>query len=147
MRVRVIHAVVDSLTQTRPATELRLHPLVEEPGLLNWISLVLSSCSHHLTLFLLSDIFCAASGSGVYVQYMHLTLHRLLIIFLQREDIPRSLSASNNTIDTSSWGTPAASFTSCNISTYFGPQQLVFDITLCGQEWVTYSTWTTSHRR
>lgn len=58
-----------------------------------------------------------------------------MVYVTQRKDIPTALSSGSNTVDTSSWGTPAAAFTSCNISDYFGPQQLVFDITLCGDEY------------
>lgn len=56
------------------------------------------------------------------------------IWFWSRADIPQSVSNASGTIDTSSWGTPSASFTTCDISNYFGPQQVVFDITFCGQE-------------
>ena len=61
------------------------------------------------------------------------------LIMVQRKDIPPSVTNANQTIDTSSWGTPSASFTNCNVTEYFGPQQIVFDITFCGQEYVRVS--------
>ena len=57
----------------------------------------------------------------------------------QRDDIPSSVSDADDTIDISSWGTPTAYWpsTSCDISQYFGPQQLILDITLCG-DWCVF---------
>lgn len=53
----------------------------------------------------------------------------------QRTNIPQNLQSSTpaNPLDISSWGNPVASYpsTSCNMSQFFGPQQLVIDITLC----------------
>ena len=47
----------------------------------------------------------------------------------QRDDIPSSVSGADDTIDISSWGAPTAYWpsTSCDISQYFGPQQLILD--------------------
>ncbi|KAL1738323.1 concanavalin A-like lectin/glucanase domain-containing protein, partial [Schizophyllum fasciatum] len=57
----------------------------------------------------------------------------------QRNDIPHSISGANSqsTMDTTKdWGRPSASFpaSGCNDSLwqFFAPQQLVLDITLCG---------------
>ena len=57
----------------------------------------------------------------------------------QRDDIPDSISGANSqsTMDTTKdWGTPSASYpaSGCNdtLWKYFAPQQLVLDITLCG---------------
>lgn len=54
----------------------------------------------------------------------------------QRADIPASIlqSTSTSSIDLSDWGTPSASYpsVSCNMTTFFTDQQLVLDITLCG---------------
>ena len=55
---------------------------------------------------------------------------------LQRPDVPQNLQqGASNTLDISTWGPPSASYPAgptCNITNYFSPQQLVFDITLCG---------------
>jgi hypothetical protein len=54
----------------------------------------------------------------------------------QRANIPASVTQSTSTspIDISDWGPPSASYpsTTCNITQFFSPQNLVFDITLCG---------------
>ncbi|GJJ06871.1 hypothetical protein Clacol_001067 [Clathrus columnatus] len=51
-------------------------------------------------------------------------------------NLPQNLQSSgaSNSLDISSWGSPVASYpsTMCNITEFFGPQQLVIDITLCG---------------
>ena len=57
--------------------------------------------------------------------------------FWSREDIPPSITQANSTssIDISQWGTPSAAYpasSECNITQFFTPQQLVFDIALCG---------------
>ncbi|EIW81094.1 glycoside hydrolase family 16 protein [Coniophora puteana RWD-64-598 SS2] len=56
------------------------------------------------------------------------------IWFFPRSSIPSALSSNSSTIDTSTFGTPVANWpnTGCNIEQYFQPQQLIFDITLCG---------------
>lgn len=54
---------------------------------------------------------------------------------MQRNDIPDSVKSATNSIDPSSWGTPSAAYpsdTACDIANFFTPQQLVLDITLCG---------------
>ena len=56
--------------------------------------------------------------------------------FWSRADIPASItSATSNTIDISQWGPPSAAFpvtNRCELTQFFTPQQLVFDIALCG---------------
>ncbi len=49
------------------------------------------------------------------------------------------MSSASSSIDTSSWGAPSASYpaSSCNITEFFTPQQLVIDITLCG-DWCVF---------
>jgi hypothetical protein len=54
----------------------------------------------------------------------------------QRANLPLSIlqATSTSSIDISLWGPPSASYpaSSCDISRHFTAQQLVFDITLCG---------------
>ena len=48
--------------------------------------------------------------------------------------IPSDVSNSSTSVDPSTWGTPSAAWpaSSCNITQFFQPQQIVLDITLCG---------------
>ncbi|EJF59657.1 hypothetical protein DICSQDRAFT_171836 [Dichomitus squalens LYAD-421 SS1] len=57
--------------------------------------------------------------------------------FWSRKDVPASVSGATNTIDPTTFGTPSAAWpsgSSCDISKAFGKQQLVIDITLCGDK-------------
>lgn len=53
-----------------------------------------------------------------------------------RNEVPQSIqgATSSSGIGLDDWGAPSASYpsTSCDIATFFTPQQLVIDITLCG---------------
>lgn len=62
--------------------------------------------------------------------------------FFQRAQIPSSLSGNASTIDTSTFGLPVGNWpsTGCNIEQFFQPQNLIFDITLCG-DWADGVTW------
>jgi len=75
----------------------------------------------------------ATAGGGVYAtQY---DTSGIYLWFWSRPDVPSSLSASSTGINISDWGTPMASFPNdqaCNTTEFFKPQQLIFDITLCG---------------
>ena len=49
--------------------------------------------------------------------------------------MPAALTQNQTSIDISSWGTPSASYPvtpACNVTQFFTPQQLVIDVTLCG---------------
>ncbi len=49
--------------------------------------------------------------------------------------MPSDLKSGTASVNPSKWGTPSAAWpsgSSCNISHFFTPQQLVIDITLCG---------------
>ncbi|KAF9465463.1 concanavalin A-like lectin/glucanase domain-containing protein [Collybia nuda] len=76
----------------------------------------------------------ANAGGGVWVTEYATT--GISIWFFPRANVPSSLSGSANasTIDTSSLGTPTANWpsTNCDMNTFFSPQNLIFDITLCG---------------
>ncbi|KAL1736010.1 glycoside hydrolase family 16 protein [Schizophyllum commune] len=77
------------------------------------------------------------AGGGVFA--LQMAQSGFYIWFWSRDDIPDSISGANSqsTMDTTKdWGTPSASYpaSGCNdtLWKYFAPQQLVLDITLCG---------------
>ncbi|TBU31022.1 concanavalin A-like lectin/glucanase domain-containing protein [Dichomitus squalens] len=74
----------------------------------------------------------ANAGGGVWAA--QLDVSGIFIWFWTRASVPSSVSGAKKSIDTSSWGTPSAAYpsSSCNITEFFTPQQLVIDITLCG---------------
>ncbi|KAI0633036.1 concanavalin A-like lectin/glucanase domain-containing protein [Trametes polyzona] len=74
----------------------------------------------------------AAAGGGVWATQFDET--GVFIWFWPRKDVPDSVTNAKDTIDPSGWGTPAAAWpsSSCDINKFFTPQQLVLDITLCG---------------
>ncbi|KIJ64383.1 glycoside hydrolase family 16 protein [Hydnomerulius pinastri MD-312] len=77
--------------------------------------------------------FAAASGGVFAAQF---DTSGIYIWFWSRADLPDSVkqAATSSIADTSSWGAPSAAYpsSSCDISKFFGAQQLVIDITLCG---------------
>ncbi|CDO77489.1 Glycoside Hydrolase Family 16 protein [Trametes cinnabarina] len=74
----------------------------------------------------------ASAGGGVWATQIDSS--GIFIWFWTRDSVPSSVSNAGDSIDPSSWGTPSAAYpsSSCNISEFFTPQQLVIDITLCG---------------
>jgi hypothetical protein len=82
----------------------------------------------------------ASSGGGAFVTEMAST--GINIWFFPRSEIPSSLSSNASTIDTSTFGIPVGNWpsTGCNISQFFEPQNLIFDITLCG-DWADGASW------
>ncbi|KAF8552469.1 glycoside hydrolase family 16 protein [Imleria badia] len=76
----------------------------------------------------------AEAGGGVFATQFDVS--GIFMWFWSRPNIPSSISLANSTssMDTSSWGTPHAAFSSatCNISEFFTAQNLVLDIALCG---------------
>ncbi|KAL1943294.1 hypothetical protein VTO73DRAFT_4369 [Trametes versicolor] len=74
----------------------------------------------------------ATAGGGVWAAQIDTT--GISIWFWTRSSVPSSVSSATDSIDPSGWGTPSASYpaSSCDISEFFTPQQLVLDITLCG---------------
>jgi len=74
----------------------------------------------------------ANAGGGVFVT--EFAEAGISIWFFSRPEVPSVLSSNSSTIDTSSFGTPVANWPNggCNINTFFEPQSLIFDITLCG---------------
>ncbi|KAH9924368.1 concanavalin A-like lectin/glucanase domain-containing protein [Amylocystis lapponica] len=75
----------------------------------------------------------AAAGGGVYATQFDVS--GIYMWFWSRPDVPESISQANSTLNISTWGSPVASYptsAACNTSEYFTAQQLIFDITLCG---------------
>lgn len=74
----------------------------------------------------------AAAGGGVFVTEYAATA--ISVWFFSRSDVPSSLQGNASSIDTAAFGIPVANFSSagCNVEKYFRPQNLIFDITLCG---------------
>lgn len=63
---------------------------------------------------------------------MQYETYGITIWFYSRTDVPSSLTQDAKSIDTSTFGTPAASWSSssCDIEGLFGSQQMVLDITV-----------------
>ncbi|KAI0339160.1 hypothetical protein BDW22DRAFT_1295682, partial [Trametopsis cervina] len=74
----------------------------------------------------------AQNGGGVYA--MQFDASGIFIWFWTRSAVPAAISTATDSIDLSTFGPPSAAYPSqsCNIAEFFGPQQIVLDITLCG---------------
>ncbi|KAI0830328.1 concanavalin A-like lectin/glucanase domain-containing protein [Trametes gibbosa] len=74
----------------------------------------------------------ATAGGGVWAAQIDSS--GIYIWFWTRSNVPSSVSSATDSVDPSSWGTPSASYpsSSCDINQFFTPQQIVLDITLCG---------------
>jgi len=74
----------------------------------------------------------AAAGGGVFVTEFAATA--ISVWFFSRSEVPSSLQGNASSIDTAAFGVPVANFSSagCDIEKYFRPQNLIFEITLCG---------------
>jgi len=75
----------------------------------------------------------AQAGGGVFVT--EFAEKGISIWFFTRSSVPSSLQNGTGNIDTSTLGTPVANYPSqgCNPATFFEPQHLIIDITLCGE--------------
>ncbi|GBE78490.1 hypothetical protein SCP_0113790 [Sparassis crispa] len=76
-----------------------------------------------------------SAGGGWYA--MERTNSYIQVWFWSRTDgsVPSQVSSGAvSSIDTSTWGEPTALFpdTSCDIADSFGPNNIIFDLTLCG---------------
>ncbi|KIY43839.1 hypothetical protein FISHEDRAFT_52708, partial [Fistulina hepatica ATCC 64428] len=71
-----------------------------------------------------------AAGGGVYAHIVNST--GIYVWFFSRSDIPDDIAAGEPVPD--SWSTPIAFFSnsSCDIASHFNAQNIVLDITLCG---------------
>ncbi|KAJ9115881.1 hypothetical protein QFC22_005023 [Naganishia vaughanmartiniae] len=85
----------------------------------------------------------ATAGGGVWVTEFATT--GISIWFFSRANIPTAVSSANASIDTTKLGERTAFWSpnGCDISTYFKPQELVLDITLCG-DWAGQASTLTS---
>jgi len=74
----------------------------------------------------------ATAGGGVFATEFAET--GISVWFFSRSKVPSSLQGNASSIDTSTFGIPVANFPTggCSISQFFLPQNLIFDITLCG---------------
>ncbi|KAI0354226.1 hypothetical protein OH77DRAFT_1405539 [Trametes cingulata] len=74
----------------------------------------------------------ASAGGGVWATQFDES--GVFIWFWSRKDVPDTVTNAKDTIDPTSWGTPSAAWpaSSCDVNKFFTPQQLVLDITLCG---------------
>lgn len=80
----------------------------------------------------------ASAGGGVWATQM--APSGISVWFFPRASVPSDLQNSSVVPVPSGWGTPSAFFSnsSCSIADFFGPQQLIIDITLCG-DWAGQS--------
>ncbi|KAG6820615.1 hypothetical protein H0H93_014218 [Arthromyces matolae] len=74
----------------------------------------------------------AAAGGGVFIT--EFATSGISIWFFARANVPSSLTSNASSIDTSTFGTPSGNWpsTNCTMSQFFEPQNLILDITLCG---------------
>jgi len=74
----------------------------------------------------------ASAGGGVFVT--EFAEKGISIWFFERKDVPSSLQGNGSSVDTTTLGTPVANYpaASCTVDKFFEPQNLIFDITLCG---------------
>ncbi|KAH9932701.1 uncharacterized protein BXZ73DRAFT_89876 [Epithele typhae] len=74
----------------------------------------------------------ANAGGGVYVT--EFATSGISIWVFNRTTLPSSLQGNQSAIDTSTLGAPVANWPAdgCDVTEFFQPQEIVFDITLCG---------------
>lgn len=74
----------------------------------------------------------AQNGGGVYALEWSSTGKGFRAWFFPRSAIPADMTSAHP--DPSTWGTPTAAWpeSGCDSSKYFGPQTLIFDISICG---------------
>ncbi|KAF9265278.1 glycoside hydrolase family 16 protein, partial [Marasmius fiardii PR-910] len=76
----------------------------------------------------------ATSGGGVFVT--EFAEEGISVWFFPRDLVPSSLSSNTTSLDISTIGKPTANWPSgpggCDVQSFFQPQNLIFDITLCG---------------
>lgn len=82
-----------------------------------------------------------SNGGGWYV--MERTNAHINVYFWARNDasVPSDVKNGASSINTSKWGTPVANFpdNSCDISSHFGPNNIIINLTFCG-DWAGASS-------
>ncbi|KAI0733956.1 endo-1,3(4)-beta-glucanase-like protein [Fomitopsis betulina] len=82
-----------------------------------------------------------AAGGGWYA--MQRTSTDVSVWFWSRtdSDVPTDVSSGASSVDTDNWGTPVAYFpnTDCDLASVFSANNIIFDITLCG-DWAGQSS-------
>lgn len=75
-----------------------------------------------------------SNGGGWYA--MERTNSFINIFFWERNDgsVPSDVKSGASSVNTGNWGTPVANFpdNNCDISSHFAPNNIVFDLTFCG---------------
>jgi hypothetical protein len=75
-----------------------------------------------------------ANGGGWYA--MERTTTYIKVWFWSRNSayVPAGVKSGAGSLDTSGWGTPTAVFVnnSCNIASHFGPENIIINLTFCG---------------
>ncbi|KAK7464802.1 hypothetical protein VKT23_006008 [Stygiomarasmius scandens] len=74
----------------------------------------------------------ASAGGGVFVT--EFAEDGISVWFFSRSDVPSSITSNSSSLDTSTLGTPVGNWPNggCDIDSFFEAQNLIFDITLCG---------------
>ncbi|THU89496.1 glycoside hydrolase family 16 protein [Dendrothele bispora CBS 962.96] len=74
----------------------------------------------------------ASAGGGVFVT--EFAEEGISVWFFSRSDVPSSITSNSSSINISDLGTPVANWPNggCEIDSFFKAQNLIFDITLCG---------------
>ncbi|KAG1788675.1 2 beta-glucan [Suillus plorans] len=74
------------------------------------------------------------NGGGWYAIEKRSTYIKIFFWERTSGSVPSDVKSPGSSIDTSHWGTPAAYFpdTYCNLSTHFGPQNIIINLTFCG---------------
>jgi len=75
-----------------------------------------------------------ANGGGWYAVERTNSFIQLWFWSRAQSGIPSDVTSGASSVNTGNWGTPVAYFpsTSCPISSMFGPHNIVFDLTFCG---------------
>ncbi|KAL4073388.1 glycoside hydrolase family 16 protein, partial [Scleroderma citrinum] len=114
-------------TQNGSSTQLGTFGGITDCSTASGCTVMETSPSSYLSSF-------AAAGGGVWATQFE--ADGINIWFWSRPDVPKSITQSTSTspLDVTDFGTPHAAFpsTTCNISQYFSPQNIVIDTTLCG---------------
>lgn len=71
-----------------------------------------------------------AAGGGIYA--MEYSATAITIWFFSRTQIPADLASNSKTPDPSTWGTPQAMFTGCDIVSHFKNMQIIINTEICG---------------